>query len=144
MQQAFSRAMPTPPQDVPLVAPGWMKWSGLALAVVGALTAFGATTGRDALVLLVTAAAAAAASGVAVLTGALTVRRKGEPRIWVALLVCLPTWYLLTAALSGWALSRWPSLLMNAAQTCNAVSIAIAGYAIWRQRRLHRLAPATD
>jgi len=135
--------MPTTPQDAPLVAPSWMKWSGLAVAVVGALTAIGATTGRDAIVLLATATAAAAAWTAAVLTGALSVRRQGEPRVWVWLLACLPTWYLMVAGLFGWALTGWPSLAMTAAQTCNAISIAIAGYAIWRQLRLRRLDLAT-
>ena len=120
-----------------------MKWYGTAFAVVGALAAIRATTVHAAVVLAVTAAVAGGLWTVGVCTGALRIRRRGEPLNWARALACLPTFYLAAAALSGWQLSEWHGILATVAQSFNGGSLGVAVYALWRRRRSRRLALAT-
>ena len=121
-----------------------MKWYGPAFAVLGALAAIRAPAGASTVVLAVTAAVAGGLSTVAVCTGAWRIRRRGEPVNPALTFAGLPTFCLAGGAVAGWPLSGWQGCLAIGVELANGMNIGAAGYALWRHRRLRRLALATQ
>jgi uncharacterized membrane protein HdeD (DUF308 family) len=121
---------------------GWAWW-GLLVAAAGALTALSATTGRDAVIVLVTAAIGGVVTYRAAVVGALKGRRRGGPRRWTSVIAEVVGVYVALAMLSGWQLSVWPGFLVMGAQALNGGSIGAAVFALWRHSRPHRSGPGS-
>jgi uncharacterized membrane protein HdeD (DUF308 family) len=118
-------------------------WWGLLVAAAGVLTALSATTGRDAVIVLITAAIGGVVTYRAAVVGALKSRRRGEPRRWKSVIAEAVGVYVAMVILSGWQFSVWPGFLVTGAQTLNGGNIGAAVFALWRHSRPHRSGPGS-
>lgn len=125
-------------QSGKLVFSSGRAWIPLLAAVLGVMTAFSAHSGRDALVVVVTAVAGGGLATWALLIGALRLRVPGQGINWMLEGAGLAGMYLASAALSGWSLSVWPGVFVSGSQIFNGSMVGCALYAFGRYLRRRR------